>query len=254
MLNIVTGRTGSGKSGKCIAEFNAHIQKNRSINAAAYFFVPEQYTMLTERRLLEYQVGENFPVQGLLGHEVLNFKRFSHRILSIYGSSQAKPLNECGKIMLLTSVLENLSPQLEYFSSAHDKPGEVARILSLLDEFGKYGGSWKMLYEIQTEHIYLNRKIKDLSLIYKAYEDYKKDRYTDENDIFQTMLDHVKIEEFFHDKSVWIDSFTGFTSKEQELISLMLVQCKEVTITLCTDLSGESAFICTDKTLNILKE
>ena len=85
MLRILIGRSGSGKSHKCITEFNAYIQKNTSINNSSYLFVPEQYNMITERRLLEYQINENFAVKGLMGHEVLNFKRFVHRILSVYG-------------------------------------------------------------------------------------------------------------------------------------------------------------------------
>ena len=97
MLNIIVGRTGSGKSGKCITEFNAYIQTHRSLNSSAYFFVPEQYTMLTERRLLDFQKKENFKIQGLIGHEVLNFKRFSYRILSMYGGAAELPLSECGK-------------------------------------------------------------------------------------------------------------------------------------------------------------
>ena len=90
MLRIILGRSGSGKSEKCITEFNAYIQKNRSVDTFSYLFVPEQYNMITERRLLEYQIEEDFPVKGLFGHEVLNFKRFVHRILSIYGLSKTK--------------------------------------------------------------------------------------------------------------------------------------------------------------------
>lgn len=256
MLNILIGRAGSGKSEKCIAEYNAYIQKNKGIASAqyAYFFVPEQYTMLTERRLLEYQINENYTVQGLLGHEVLNFKRFSHRILNIYGSYSAKPLNECGKIMLLTSILEECSSGLEYFKTAAAKPGEVSNILAALDEFGKYGVSWKRLSELSIDDVYLGKKIKDLSLIYKKYEEYKRNKYTDENDVFQIMLDTVKHENFFLDKSVWIDSFTGFTSKELELITVMMRSCRNITVTLCTDLSGEASFYCTDKTVEILKK
>lgn len=87
--------------------------------------------MLTERRLLDYQKAEGFKIQGLIGHEVLNFKRFSYRILSTYGGDAAEPLCECGKIMMLTSALENLSGKLKYFSGLFERPGEIARLLSL---------------------------------------------------------------------------------------------------------------------------
>ena len=88
MLRIVLGRSGSGKSEKCITEFNAYMQKNIGVNKSSFLFVPEQYNMLTERRLLEYQKKEDFKVKGLMGHEVLNFKRLVHRILSTYGKAK----------------------------------------------------------------------------------------------------------------------------------------------------------------------
>lgn len=254
MLNIIAGRTGSGKSGKCITEFNSYIQKHKRLDACAYFFVPEQYTMLTERRLLDFQIKENFKVQGLLGHEVLNFKRFSHRILSMYGGAARQPLNECGKMMLLTSVLEKLSGQLNYFTALSMRSGEVARLLSLLDEFGKYGVSWQMLGALKTGDSCLDRKVGDLCLICREYEALKTGNYTDENDVFERMLARIRQVEFFRGRRVWIDSFTGFTSRELELISLMLRQCSQVTLTLCTDLQGEPAFECTDNTFRQLRD
>ena len=253
MLRIIIGRTGSGKSEKCITEFNAYIQKNRSVDTASYLFVPEQYNMLTERRLLDFQVCENFPVKGLMGHEVLNFKRFVHRILSIYGLSKTKQLTECGKIMLLTAAVSNKANDMLFYKSLRDKNGEITKVLSLIDEFGKYGITHSQLSNINTDDMYLNRKLHDIALLYEEYESLKKDKYSDENDSFENMLTHVEKNNFFKNKSVWIDSFTGFTAQENKLIKLMLRQCKSVTITLCTDYSGEPAFACIDRTLESLK-
>lgn len=215
MLSLVAGRTGSGKSGKCITEFNAYIQRSGAADAYAYFFVPEQYTMLTERRLLDYQKAEGFKIQGLIGHEVLNFKRFSYRILSTYGGDAAEPLCECGKIMMLTSALENLSGKLKYFSGLSERPGEIARLLSLLEEFGKYDVTWKLLGGLETGDVYLDRKLRDLGLILQEYQAMKKDRFTDENDVFERMLNHIRKTNF--PRPVRLDS--SFTGHKQRISS-----------------------------------
>ena len=91
-------------------------------------------------------------------------------------------------------------------------------------------------------------------MIFQEYERMKSGRYTDENDIFEKMLTRIQQVEFFRNRRVWIDSFTGFTNRELELISIMLRQCSQVTITLCTDLEGEPAFECTDRTFQLLQE
>ncbi|MBE7058625.1 MAG: hypothetical protein E7387_05945 [Ruminococcaceae bacterium] len=253
MLRIILGRSGSGKSEKCITEFNAYIQKNRSIDTFSYLFVPEQYNMITERRLLEYQIEEDFPVKGLFGHEVLNFKRFVHRILCTYGMSKAKTLTECGKIMLLTSAVSKCADKLVYYKSLKEKNGEISRLLSLIDEFAKYNVSVEDISRIETGDSFFNKKLHDISLIYSEYENLKKGKYEDENDSYENMLTHVEQNLFFENKSVWIDSFTGFTAQELRLIKLMLRQCKSVTVALCTDLSGEPAFACVDATLKALE-
>lgn len=253
MLRLLIGRSGSGKSSKCISEFNAYIQKNKSVSASSYLFVPEQYNMITERRLLEYQIEENYPVKGLMGHEVLNFKRFVHRILSIYGHSTNIMLNDCGKIMLMTSVINKLKGKLKFYTNLSERTGEIARILSLIDEFSKYNINYNQLLDLITGDSYLDKKMSDISLIYKEYELLKQDKYCDENDSFNIMLELVNKYKFFVGKSVWIDSFTGFTAQEFELIKLMLMQCDIVTVTLCTDNSGESAFEAIDNTLDSLK-
>lgn len=253
MLRLILGRSGSGKSEKCLSEFNAYIQRKRSVESFSYLFVPEQYNMITERRLLEYQISEDFPVKGLFGHEVLNFKRFVHRILSIYGMSKAKPLTECGKIMLLTSAVSKCADKLQYYTSLKEKSGEISRLLSLIDEFAKYNVSVESISKIETEDSFFNKKLHDISLIYNEYESLKKGKYEDENDAYANMLLHVDKNLFFKNKSVWIDSFTGFTAQELCLIKLMLRQCENVTITLCTDLSGEPAFSCVDSTFKALK-
>lgn len=254
MLRVILGRSGSGKSEKCIAEFNAYIQENRSVEYFSYLFVPEQYNMITERRLLDYQIREGFTVKGLMGHEVLNFKRLVHRILSIYGFSKAKPLTECGKIMLLTSAISKCLDKLLYYTSLKNKTGEISRLLSLIDEFAKYNVSSEILNSVQTEDSFFDRKLHDIALIYDEYETLKKDKYADENDSYENMLVHIENNYFFKGKKVWIDSFTGFTEQELRLIRLMLKQCESLTIALCTDLSGEPAFSCVDRTFNILKE
>lgn len=253
MLKIIIGRSGSGKSQKCITEFNAYIQKYKSINKASYLFVPEQYNMITERRLLEYQINENFTVKGLIGHEVLNFKRFVHRVLCIYGHSDDIMLNDCGKIMLLTSVINNIKNRLLFYNNITERYSEIARILSLIDEFAKYNVSYKEIRNLSTGDSYLDKKLHDLSLILEEYELMKENKYSDNNDSFKIMLKLVEKNSFFKGKSVWIDSFTGFTAQELELIKIMISQCDNVTVTLCTDNSGEQAFECIDKTFNCLK-
>ena len=46
----------------------------------------------------------------------------------------------------------------------------------LIDEFGKYGITYSQLSNINTDDMYLNRKLHDIALLYEEYESLKKDK------------------------------------------------------------------------------
>ena len=161
-LNILAGRAGSGKSTYCVDSIARHLKHECG---PVYLVVPEQYSLQAEARLLEHP--------DCKGHWAmkLQLKRMAFRILSRYGGIAKTKLNPSGRIMLLGHVVKENIDRLEYFEFLEERPGEINRLLGLIDEFGRYEVTPGMLEEatLELEDDLLKSKLSDLSLIYSEY-------------------------------------------------------------------------------------
>ena len=90
LLRLILGEAGSGKSHRIREEFLKNTEKRPIL------IVPEQITLLEQKRLVSEQAG-----RGLLGADVLSFRRLAHRILAEKGEKDLVVLDEVGKSMLL---------------------------------------------------------------------------------------------------------------------------------------------------------
>ncbi|NSA60270.1 ATP-dependent helicase/DNAse subunit B [Clostridium beijerinckii] len=68
-IRFVYGRSGTGKSKFCIDEIKNNIDKKLDFNKLI-LLVPEQYTFMTENKIL-HEIGEN----AFFRTEVLSFKK-----------------------------------------------------------------------------------------------------------------------------------------------------------------------------------
>lgn len=235
-LNILAGRAGSGKSTYCIDSIARHL-KNES--GSIYLVVPEQYSLQAEARLLEHP-----DCKGLLGNEVVSFKRMAFRILSRYGGLAKTKLNPSGRIMLLGHVVKKNIEKFEYFDFLDERPGEINRLLGLIDEFGRYEVTPDMLeeatYDLEDEM--LKRKLSDLSHIYGEYRNLLLEEHIDDQDIYDAFLEKLIEHRPFADSVIWLDGFAGFTSHEFDILKELARQSREVNICLCMDKEDEYVF------------
>ena len=76
-VRLITGRSGSGKTNRCIEEFVLSQNKYRKIDGRndSFLIVPEQFSVDYERKVLKHP-----DCKGLLGSEVISFNRLSHRL------------------------------------------------------------------------------------------------------------------------------------------------------------------------------
>lgn len=74
-MRIIYGRAGTGKSEFIFNEIKENLKNN--LAQKIYVIVPEQFSYVTEKRLLE-GVEEKASIKA----EVISFKRLAHRIFS----------------------------------------------------------------------------------------------------------------------------------------------------------------------------
>ncbi|MFR7841126.1 MAG: hypothetical protein ACLU2Y_13025 [Blautia massiliensis (ex Durand et al. 2017)] len=91
-LQFIIGSSGSGKS--CYAYQNIIEQAGLHPDRLYYVIVPEQFTMQTQKTLVEMSPGK-----GILNIDILSFERLAYRVLEEVGGDSRALLEETGKSM-----------------------------------------------------------------------------------------------------------------------------------------------------------
>ena len=107
MLNIITGRTGSGKT-RYIRNLATEIAKNES--GKVIIIVPDQFSFETEKGMLELLGNEK-----INNIEFLSFSRIAERLLRDYGKITKKSADDATRAVLMSMAIESLQDKLVYY-------------------------------------------------------------------------------------------------------------------------------------------
>lgn len=247
-LKIIAGRAGAGKTSAVISQIAARVRENPE--HPSFLIVPEQFTIQAERRLL----GE-LPGRGLLDNEVLSFRRLAYRVFSKYGGLAKPSLHRAGRLMLLSHTFRLLSGQLTYYKAYCDRPWDVDKVMSLLEEFTRYGAAPEdILQAAKAAEGEFSLKLSELGSVFSQYRQLLCEEYVDEADLHRAFTEKLTAEKPFAGAAFWLDAFTGFTALEFEIIGCLLGQCETVTVCLTCDESGDPVFSGARRTLQKLRE
>lgn len=236
MLRLVMGRAGSGKSSFALKKAREATQSGRK----AVVIVPEQFTFETERALLR-SAGPS----GCLDIEVLSFSRMAHKVASTCGGFAGRYIDNCGRAMLMHKAISEVSEQLKVYGRQAGYPSFAKTMVETANEYKLCSVTPDMLDDVslRTDDRLLRRKLKDVSLILKAYDAMLADKFADPSDDLSRLADMLLKHRCFEGADIIIDSFKGFTAQEKSVISELMKQARDVYITLCAERGGiESAY------------
>ncbi len=231
MLNIITGRTGSGKT-RYIRELATEIAKDEKDKAV--LITPEQFNFETERAMLE-----------LLGNEKINnveftsFSRLAEKLLSQYRKLDKRTADDGVRAVLMSRAIETLEDKLTIYSRYKKHPELISEILDFHREIKKCKISNEELEECSThlKKATFSSKLSELSLIFSCYDALMTKRFNDNNLYLDMLADLLCEVDYFKDKIVFIDAFSGFSSQEYGVITEIVRQAEDVYVTFCCDTS-----------------
>lgn len=224
-LKVIYGKAGTGKSEYCFKEIAELIKQKENI----IIITPEQFSFTAEKKLMEA-----IKTKAVINAEVVTFKRMAYRVLNEIGANRKVGLTNCGRAMLIYSILEKQKNNLKLLGKTKENV-EIA--ITAINEFKQHKITSEQLYkEMQdTEDKYLKTKLQDMNLIYESFENQIKDKYIDETDLLTILAENIEKTEMFKDMIFYIDEFAGFTAQEYEIIKKLTKIGKQVNITVCTD-------------------
>ena len=245
MLTLLTGRARTGKSTAVLSRIAARPGGRDQI-----LLVPEHASHQAEVDLCR-TCGDSASRFA----EVLSFRRLSDRVLSITGGAAQVTLDAGGKLLTLEKALLEVLPELTVYRRPSRKSAFLRQLLDLFDELRCYEVSPETLYE-QSQAIAgaTHDKLRDLSLLYAAYEARLLRPGLDARDYMTKLCDSLEESGYALNKDIYIDGFTYFTAQERRCLSVLLRQAHSLTVTLLGEPdSKEEMFEASLRTLDRLR-
>ena len=231
-LRFIYGRSGSKKSSFCL---NSIKDKEK-----AYLLVPEQFSFQSEKSLIE-KAGEN----ALLKASVISFKKMITMVLNEVGGLTVEHLNGAGRSMLLYKIIKEEKNNLLSFNKSTEEQGFIKSMGDMIKEFKNYDISVETLkasIDKIEDNENLKNKLRDLSIIYEAFEKKLHKSYIDAEDELSILSRYIEKSTLFDDAEIFIDEFSSFTPLQYKVIEELMKKAKRVNVTLCTDSLTEKTY------------
>ncbi|MBR4538089.1 MAG: PD-(D/E)XK nuclease family protein [Clostridia bacterium] len=191
--------------------------------------VPEQYTLQTERELMD---GLNLP--GFFDLEVLSPSRLTERVFALTGSGGQVRIDARGKQLTLARVLLKCKNDLKYYESAIDRQGFIERMGTLIATLKQAQVTPEALRahaEAMKEGASKD-KLMDLSLLYAEYENRLSGQFVDGEDVLDDMLRRLPESGIAQNTRAAVYGFDVLTGQMNRLLLALARQSEDVQVLL----------------------
>lgn len=222
MLHFVLGRIKSGKTTYIIDK----IKECRE--TGTLFLVPEQQSHSMERLLCRV-CGNTVSAYS----EVTSFRRLAARVKSENGGVCAVAVGGGRRILMLHSAVRAVCGELSVLSKSASRPDRLPELLDAIDELKAYGVSPRTLSSAAKDIEGMSgKKLSELALIYAAYENELSEDEFDAYDELGFIAESLHRNDFWCDKTLYLDGFSGFTAAEFDILDSATAKARDVYIAL----------------------
>lgn len=229
-LQFIYGPSGSGKSHtlyKKIIE-QSLLEPTREF----LVIVPEQFTMQTQKKLVEMH-----PRKGILNIDVLSFQRLAWRVFEEVGTDRHTVLEDTGKNLLLRRAASRRRGELKMLGSNFDKPGYISQVKSVISELKQYDVSLEQLDGQLAAGIQgaLRFKLEDIRTLYAGFQEELQGKYITSEEILEELCREAKKSEILKGCVIGLDGFTGFTPVQKKLLQELMKTASRILVTATLD-------------------
>lgn len=230
-LQFILGSSGAGKSHTIYQKI---IDESRQFSNRNYIvLVPEQFTMQTQKQLVEMH-----PAHAIMNIDVLSFARLAYRIFDEVGTKSVPVLEETGKSFVLQKIAQEKKKELKVCGNNMKKPGYISEMKSMISELMQYRiapvDMDKMIATAEAKPM-LKYKLEDVQVIFAGFADYLKGRNITPEEVLEVASIAIPQSEILKNSTIIMDGFTGFTPVQYRLIQALLKSCPKIYVTATID-------------------
>ena len=250
MIRFVLGKSGTGKTQYLYDKLSELAKEgdNRII-----MLVPDQSTFETEKDFLEIlgaKLSKNVMVFG--------FSRFCQYVFEQTQIECKNVIDDSTRSVVMSLALEQINDNLEMFADGYEKKSVIDMMLSALKECKKSRISTQALRNAATliNDVTLKTKLAETALIIDTFDAIVAQSYIDPLDNLTKVFNILNENNLFSGFTLAVDSFSGFSVQQLDVLKLLFVQCKSVYVSLALDSladNNDSLFAVTNDTYKRLK-
>ncbi len=228
MLQFLFGRPAGGKTTAVLSRLHALAAAGKE----SVLLIPEQFSFESERAVLK-TLGD----QNAQRVAVMSFTRLCDEVARQAGGMAGRVLSQADKVIFMSRALRSISSELtlwgrycrsvSFAKTMLDAVGEL-KINALTPEDLKKAA-------LLAEDPALQNKLHDLTLIYEAYDMLVGEKFIDPADSLTKLYRRLEHCPYFEGKTVFLDSFKGFTGQQYAIIERIMSQADDVFVSLTND-------------------
>jgi len=235
-LQFILGASGTGKT-TYLYETVTRLAAEHP-DTTYYFVVPEQFTLATQKALVQHN-----PAGGIFNIDVLSLARLAHKVFAELGREQRKVLKDIGKSMVLKRVLSECRDELVLYGSNAGQTGFTEEVKSLLSELFQYGigeAELQDMTEKNRDNGLLTKKLSDVLVLMRKFKELLGEEYMTSEGIYDALADCIADSRYLKNCVVVLEGFTGFTPSQYELLRKLFGLAKTVYVSVT--ITKEAAF------------
>lgn len=230
MLELIIGPSGFGKTHHILEDI-----KSKRDSSKIIVITPDQNSYNFEKML-----GDS--LEGTFNIDVVNLSRLYKKMCTLAGVT-LNLLAEEDKYFCYLELLERLRGADNFFIKRLEQDIEFIHVINdLIEELDEYGVSIEKLMEYTNTSDRDNKKIEDLTEVYRAYLHILVDNneYTKQGYIEYVIkcMEYVDLSEYIF----YIDAYYNFSPLEYSVIELLIKKSKKVVISIISELDRYTNF------------
>ncbi len=218
-VQYIFGSAGAGKSYELLKRIKGLAKKEPRTKFLV--IVPEQFTLQTQKDFVTLSDTD----RGIMNIDVLSFLRLAYRVFEETGGADRIVLEDTGKSMIVKKVAMQHEKELLVFGRNVHKAGFIAEVKSIISEFYQYDIGAEELEQMQQaaeNNVALSKKLSDLALLYRGFQDFLADRYITTEGILSLLGERAESSRMLKGAVLCFDGFTGFTPSQYALLSKLM--------------------------------
>lgn len=227
MLRFISGRAASGKTYTILGMLQDCVISGKK----TILLVPEQFSFESEKAVLD-RLGD----KGAQAVSVISFTRLCDEVERLTGGICGRTLTEPDKLILMGKAVLLCADRLSVWRNYGRSSGFASAMLDTVNEFKQNAITPEdlRLAAEETDGT-LSDKLMDTAEIYFTFNTLVAERFIDPSDRLDSLYRRLEDCRYFDNKTVFIDSFKGFTGQQYKILDRIFAQAENVTVSLTDD-------------------